>query len=187
MKKQKDSKKVKRQKDIEKVAKLTSDQLLKSWLVIDDMLPEELHPIRDGLKHRRIRSGKGTRLATNFMMFTCTAGILHRDGAMTMGQLSKATSIPQSTATRMADWMVNNKYVERFYDAGDRRVVRIRLTDSGLELLLAAREQLKELAATIVKRVPAIQRTALFFMLKDLASAWQSVYDEQIESEQDSK
>ncbi len=103
---------------------------------------------------------------------------------MTMGQLSKATSIPQSTATRMVDWMVDNGYVERFHDADDRRVVRIRLTDSGRKILLAAREQLKELAATIVKRVPAIQRTALFFMLTDLTSAWTSVYEEQIASGQ---
>ncbi len=175
---------MKRQKDIEKVAKITSDQLLKSWLVIDDMLPKRLQPIRDELKHRRTRSGKGTRLSTNFMMFTCTAGILDRDGAMTMGQLCKATSIPQSTATRMVDWMVDNGYVERFHDAEDRRVVRIRLTDSGRELLLDAREQLRELIATIVKHVPAIQRTALFFMMTDLASAWNSIYEEQIASEE---
>lgn len=176
----------KRQKDIEKVARLTSDQLLKSWLVIDEMLPEQLQPIRDELKRQRTRSGKGARLSTNFMMFTCTAGILDRDGAMTMGQLSKATSIPQSTATRMVDWMVDNEYVERFYDAGDRRVVRIRLTDKGRELLLAARGQLRELAAAIVKRVPAIQRAALFIMLTDLTAAWDSIYKEQISSNQTS-
>ena len=176
-----------KQKNIEKVAKLTSDQLLKSWLVIDEMLPIQLQPIRDGLKRQRTRSGTGTRLSTNFMMFTSTAGILDRDGPMTMGQLSKATSIPQSTATRMVDWMVDNGYVERFHDTEDRRVVRVRLTENGRELLLAAREQLRELAVTIVKRVPAIQRTALFFMLTDLTNAWQSVYEGQIDSSDVSK
>jgi DNA-binding MarR family transcriptional regulator len=175
---------VKRQKDIDKVARLTSDQLLKSWLLIDEMLPEQLQPIRDGLKRRRARTGQGTKLATNFMMFLCTAGILHRDGTMTMGELCRATSLPQSTATRMVDWMVDNGYVDRFADAEDRRIVRIRLTDNGLELLLAARAQLKELAATIIQHLPAIQRTAFLFMLTDLTGAWQSVYEEQNASAQ---
>jgi DNA-binding MarR family transcriptional regulator len=175
---------IKRQKDIDKVAKLTSDNLLKSWLIIDGMLPKELRPIRDGLKRRRTRSSQGTRLATNFLMFMCTAGILHRDGNLTMGELSRATSIPQSTATRMVDWMVDNGYVDRFEDAEDRRLVRMSLTDSGLELLLAAKSQLRELVARIFERLPAIQRAAFLYMLADLMSAWQSVSEEQITAAQ---
>jgi DNA-binding MarR family transcriptional regulator len=153
--------------------------LLKSWLIIDGLLPEQLRPIRDGLKRRRTRSSQGTRLATNFMMFMCTAGILHREGSMTMGELSRATSIPQSTATRMVDWMVENGYVDRFEDADDRRLVRMRLTDSGLELLMDAKAQMRELVARIFERLPAIQRAAFLYMLTDLTSAWQSVSEEQ--------
>jgi len=96
-----------------------------------------------------------------------------------MGELSRATSIPQSSSTRMVDWMVENGYVERFQDADDRRIVRIRLTDEGLELLLAAKAQLRELAARFIKRLPAIQRAAVIMSLSDLISAWQSVQEEQ--------
>ena len=168
-----------RQKDIDAVAQIASDHLLQTWLIIDRMLPEHLEPIRNGLKRRGGRSKKGPGLTSNFMMFLCAAGILHRDGSLTMGELSRATSIPQSSSTRMVDWMVENGYVERFQDADDRRIVRIRLTDEGLELLLAAKAQLRELAARFIKRLPAIQRAAVIMSLSDLISAWQSVQEEQ--------
>ncbi|TAK33257.1 MAG: MarR family transcriptional regulator [Chloroflexota bacterium] len=170
---------LRRQEDIDEVARISSNQLLQTWLIIDKMLPEQLRSIRDGLEQRRTRSGQGTRLATNFMMFVCAAGILYRDGSLTMGELSRATAIPQSTTTRMVDWMVDNGYVERFPDDEDRRVVRIRLTDSGRELLLAARAQLRELSALFLKRLPAVQRAILISGLTDIVSVWQRGQEEQ--------
>ena len=169
-----------RQKDIDEVAQIASNYLLRTWLIIDRMLPEELQPIRSGLKQRRTRSKQGTGLTTNFMMFLCAAGILHKNGSMTMGDLSSATSIPKSTTTRMVTWMVDSGYVERIQDDEDRRIMRIRLTDSGLELLLAARAQIRELANRFLERLPAIQRAAVIMSLTDLISAWQVVHEEQI-------
>jgi len=171
------SDKIDRQKGIDEVAQLVSTQLLETWLIMDKMLPERLAPIRDGLKRQRKQSSQGTALTTNFMMFLCTAGVLDRNGSMTMGELSRATAIPQSTTTRMADWMVSSGYVERLADNNDRRVVRVRLMDAGLELLLAAKAQLRELAVEFLERIPAVQRAALVLSLTDLLSAWQSVID----------
>ena len=170
---------IKRQKDIDKIARIDSSLLLQTWLIVDEMLLEQLQPIRNGLKRRRTRSGKGARPSSYFFMFLCSAGVLYQNGTMTMGELSRATSIPQSTVTRMIDWMVENGYVDRFNDDADRRVVRIRLTDNGRELLLAAKSLFQEIAATSILRIPAIQRTAVLFLLKDLSSAWQRVYEEQ--------
>ncbi|TAK33992.1 MAG: MarR family transcriptional regulator [Chloroflexota bacterium] len=169
-----------RQADIDEVARISSNQLLQTWLIIDRMLPEQLKPIRDGLKKRRTRSGQETRLATNFMMFVTTAGYLHRNGSLTMGELSRATAIPQSTATRMVDWMVDNGYVDRFQDDEDRRVVRIRLTESGRDLLLAAQAQVRELSALFLKRLPAVQRAILISGMTDIVGVWQRVQEEQV-------
>ena len=162
------------------LTQIGSNYLLRTWLLIDTMLPEELEPIKSGLKRSRTRSKQGTGLTTNFMMFLCTAGILHRYGSMTMGELSNATSIPKSTTTRMINWMVDSKYVERIQDDKDKRIMRVRLTASGLELLLAAKSQLKELANRFLERLPAIQRAALILSMTDLISAWQSVHEKQI-------
>jgi DNA-binding MarR family transcriptional regulator len=166
-----------RQKDIEEVTQLCSNHLLQIWSLIDKMLPEQLETISSGPKRGRSRSGQGTGLTTNFMMFLCTAGILERDGTLTMGELSRATSIPQSTTTRMVEWMVENGYVDRFQGAEDRRVVHIRLTDAGRELLLAAKAQLRQITTEFLVRLPAIQRAAVVLSMTDLTAAWQSVHE----------
>ncbi len=171
---------IRTQTGIDEAGRLASDYLLKTWLIIDRVLPEQLVPIRDGLKWRRTRSSRGIGLTTNFIVFLCAAGYLNRDGSMTMGELSQALSIPRSTATRMIDWMVDNGYVDRFQDGRDRRVWYVRLTDSGLELLLAAKSQLSELADKLIERLPAVQRAAVIFILTDLVSAWQSAQEELI-------
>ena len=122
-----------RQQSFDEVAQLGSQVLLESWILLDQMLPEQLGPIRDGLKRHYTRSGWGTGLATNFIIFQCIAGTLYRDGVLTMGELSRATSIPRSTATRMIQWMVDNGYVDRFRDGEDGRVVRVRLSYNMIE------------------------------------------------------
>ena len=54
-----------------------------------------------------------------------------------MGELSDALSVPLGTATRIADWLVKNGYIQRLNDSEDRRVVRVALTDSGRGLFEA--------------------------------------------------
>ena len=175
---------IQQQNDFDRVAQLGSKVLLESWLLVDKLLPEQLGPIRDGLKRHYNRSGRGTGLPTNLIMFQCIAGILYREGILTMGELSRATSIPRSTATRIIQWMVDNGYVDRFRDEEDGRIVRIRLTDSGLELHLAAKVLLREFAAEFIERLPAVQRMAVILNLIDVVSSWQSVQERQITSTQ---
>ena len=173
-----------RQEVFDEVALRGSELLLEAWLLVDKMLPEQLGSIRDGLKRRYTRSGKGKGLPTNFIMFQCIAGILYRDGVLTMGELSQAMSIPHSTVTRMVRWMVDNGYVIRFEDSEDGRIVRIRLTDSGLELHLAAKALLREFTVEFIKRLPTVQRMAVILSLTDIVSVWQGGQERQITSTQ---
>jgi DNA-binding MarR family transcriptional regulator len=62
------------------------------------------------------------------------SSILYRNPNPTMGELSHALSVPLPTATRMANWWVDNGYAQRLPDASDRRVVRVALTDRGRRL-----------------------------------------------------
>jgi len=175
---------IQREKSFDEVAQLASKLLFESWFLVDKTLPEQLGPIRDGLKRQYTRSGRATGLPTNFIMFQCVAGILYRDGILTMGELSRATSIPRSTATRMIQWMVDNGYVDRFRDGEDGRIVRVRLTDNGLELFLAAKAQLREFAAEFLERLPAVQQTAVILVLTDVVSTWRGVQERQVTSTQ---
>jgi DNA-binding MarR family transcriptional regulator len=84
----------------------------------------------------------------------------------------------------MIQWMVDNGYVDRFRDGEDGRIVRVRLTDNGLELFLAAKAQLREFAAEFIERLPAVQQTAVILVLTDVVSTWRSVQERQVTSTQ---
>ncbi len=69
---------------------------------------------------------------TDFDLFYNIGTIfLQRSGSLTMGELSQELNVPLSTATRIADWMVSNGYVQRLPDPDDRRVVRVAFTKAG--------------------------------------------------------
>ena len=67
-------------------------------------------------------------------LFYNLSSTLYYNSNLTMGELSKALSVPLSTATRMADWWVDNGFAQRMNDPEDRRIVRISLTDIGKRL-----------------------------------------------------
>jgi DNA-binding MarR family transcriptional regulator len=61
-------------------------------------------------------------------------------GNPTMGELAKKLDVPLSTTTRMVTWLVDNGYVARHVDESDRRIVRIALTEKGMQLYNVATE-----------------------------------------------
>jgi DNA-binding MarR family transcriptional regulator len=53
---------------------------------------------------------------------------------ITMGELAKETDLPLSSSTHIMDRLVESGYAERFTEPDDRRIVRVALTKSGIEL-----------------------------------------------------
>jgi len=62
------------------------------------------------------------------------AGMLHGDPKPTMGELSKALSLPLSTVSRIVDMLEEQGFANRLPDAEDGRVVRVGLTDTGRQI-----------------------------------------------------
>jgi DNA-binding MarR family transcriptional regulator len=60
--------------------------------------------------------------------------VLHEFPDIAMSRLSDLATIDRTTLTRALDNMVERGLVERRTDAADRRSIRLRLTDAGLEL-----------------------------------------------------
>jgi DNA-binding MarR family transcriptional regulator len=56
---------------------------------------------------------------------------LRRKESPKMSEFARALSVSLSTATRMADVLVDNGYAERLSDPKDHRLVRLNLTDYG--------------------------------------------------------
>lgn len=97
------------------------------------VLPEDLAR----LKAQLIASHPGgkTGSAADYDLFYNIGMILSRQQEpITMGDLSRALDVPLSSATRIVDWLVKNGYAERQPDPGDRRIVRVALTATGLEM-----------------------------------------------------
>ncbi len=105
------------------------------WNKFETALDKELAQIGENLEgmHPQ-RVGQSD---TNYELFYRASSSIYPKGSMTMGELSDALSVPLSTATRIADWLVENGYIQRINDSEDRRVVRIALTDSGRGLFEA--------------------------------------------------
>ncbi len=105
------------------------------WNKFEAALDKELAQIGENLEgmHPQ-RVGQSD---TNYELFYRASSSIYPKGSMTMGELSDALSVPLSTATRIADWLVENGYIQRLDDAEDRRVVRIALTDGGRGLFEA--------------------------------------------------
>ena len=112
------------------------------WNRFESTLDKELAQIRENLEgmhpHRVGQSD------TNYELFYRASSSIYPKGNMTMGEFSTALSVPLSTATRIADWLVDNGYIQRFNDSEDRRVVRIALTDNGRGLYNAIDKYIKQ-------------------------------------------
>ncbi len=65
-----------------------------------------------------------------------------KSAAATMRELSEKVGMPPSSVTGLVDILVEQNSLERFNDPDDRRVVRVRLTSSGLEHVARIRAQL---------------------------------------------
>jgi len=58
---------------------------------------------------------------------------VRRKGRPRMSELGKALTVSLSTATRVAEVLVDIGYAERLADPSDRRLVRLTLTDHGIK------------------------------------------------------
>lgn len=61
--------------------------------------------------------------------------LLKEHSACTMTALAGEMLMPKQQVTPIIDKLVKEKYVQREYDSVDRRIIRIRLTPLGLDLL----------------------------------------------------
>ena len=60
--------------------------------------------------------------------------MLYGDPKPTMGELSKALSLPMSTVSRIVSMLEEQGFAKRLPDAEDGRVVRVDLTDGGRQI-----------------------------------------------------
>jgi DNA-binding MarR family transcriptional regulator len=81
----------------------------------------------------------------------------HRPGC-TMGELSESLGIGLSAGTGLADRLVQHGLLEREADPEDRRVVRLRLTESGRRAWEACRRERMRRVEEALRRLSAVEQ-----------------------------
>ncbi len=108
-------------------------------------MPEQILNVKASIQEHNLRE-KIEQINDRDVFFIIGLVFSRRSEPISMGDLSRILGIPYSTATRTADWLVENGYVQRLADPGDRRVVRVDLTEAGKELYRAMNRLLLESA-----------------------------------------
>ncbi len=99
-------------------------------MIINKLQDEfEIDPDNEHFK----RSGNSDRKhPPNPNLYVDIFGLLFRKGKLSMGQLSRTLSKPQSTITRQVSWMEENGFAQRDPDFADKRRIFVSLTEKGL-------------------------------------------------------
>ncbi|HEU4672656.1 MAG TPA: MarR family transcriptional regulator [Candidatus Limnocylindrales bacterium] len=97
--------------------------------------------------------------------------LLARHGEMSMSRLAEAQQISLSNATGLVDRLVERGLVERFGDPDDRRVVLIRVSDAGRQLLEKVDLLREDFIRRVVGRLDATRLRRLHASLGDVRDA----------------
>lgn len=106
----------------------------------------------------------------NYELFYRACSGIYPQGQITMGEFGSALAVPLSTATRIADWLVEKGYIQRLPDAEDRRVVRVALTEAGKELYRAIDKYIRQRIQQVLSGLTEEERTMLLALVGKLVS-----------------
>jgi DNA-binding MarR family transcriptional regulator len=107
----------------------------------------------------------------NYMLFYRVSNHLSHKKSLTMGELSNMLGVPLSTATRVADWLVSEGYINRLHDAEDRRIVMVTLTEKGNEMHHTIEIFAGERAWEILSCLTPSEQQTLFKLIGKVTSA----------------
>lgn len=100
-----------------------------------------------------------------------TLVVLASRGPQNVASLAEAVGVTPATATRMCDRLVKKKLIVRRSERGDRRQVRLVLSQSGLDLVSAVTARRRREIGRIIDAVPGDERDILVRALRHFAEA----------------
>ena len=116
------------------------------------------------------------RRVADYDLFHQMGGVLSGSSQpLTMGELSRALSVPMSTATRIVDSQVRDGHVERLSDPNDRRRVRVAMTAEGRELYRCVEEFLAGRLARLLRDFTQAERRQLADLLGRAVAAAEEI------------
>jgi DNA-binding MarR family transcriptional regulator len=148
------------------------DRLLQHLMEIMPKLTSMPPEMRSHLMSRldRVHSRFSPRLVAEPPTMHRIAGMLYGDPKPTMGELSKALSLPLSTVSRIVDMLEEQGFAKRLPDADDGRVVRVGLTDTGRQIYEAMLSHGVRNAQRVLDCLTAEEQIILLTLLGKVAS-----------------
>ena len=143
------------------------------WNRFEAALSKELSQIQESLQG--MHPQREHQPNTNYELFYRACSSIYPKGNITMGEFSNALSVPLSTATRIADWLIENGYIQRLPDTDDRRVVRVALTDTGKKLFKAIDRYIRQRMQQILSSLTAEERAILLTLVGKVVSGLKEV------------
>ena len=89
----------------------------------------------------------------------------------TMKDFSERLEVSQSTVTQLADHLIRRKFVERYADENDRRVVRLHLSEFGKGVLEIAEKDGRDRMNAVWETLSELEREKVMTGLELLGSA----------------
>lgn len=114
-------------------------------------------------------SSKDIGIPFDPLLFYQISKVLQGGENPTMKELGEALRIPKATLTRIVDLWVRQGIVERFDDPGDRRIVRVGLTERGGQLREIMLEYGEKRVGNVLSSLTKEEQIALISLLNKLA------------------
>ncbi len=105
--------------------------------------------------------------------------VISREEGLMMSDLGKRLDISLSTATGIIDRLIEKKLVKRERNGGDRRVVRVVLTDKGRKNNKTYQKQKKEIFAMMLGALSDVEQEQLIKILEKISNIEKRNGDEQ--------
>lgn len=99
--------------------------------------------------------------------------LAHSETPLSMGELSAALKTPLSSSTRIVDWLVRGKFLERTYDPKDRRVVLVKMTKIGEQFFQTAMDYNKKRMAHLMEKFSSEEQDQLLHLMSKLLTKLQ--------------
>ncbi|MDD5038518.1 MAG: MarR family transcriptional regulator [Dehalococcoidales bacterium] len=138
------------------------------WNQFESTLSKELSQIPEEIQ--RTQSQREHQQNANYELFYRACSSIYPKGNITMGEFSTALSVPLSTGTRIADWLVDRGYIQRLPDVDDRRVVRVALTETGKDLFKVIDRYTRQRIEQSLSSLTAEERTILLALISKVVS-----------------
>jgi DNA-binding MarR family transcriptional regulator len=128
------------------------------------------HLLRLQLQLESSERGSGDRVCNYPLLLRIFTILVHAEIPPTMSELGLALEMPHSSTTRVVDWLVRAKIIERVDDPDDRRIVRVRLTENGWGIYRTGMEFNKKQLMYLLKIYSTKEQAQILRLMAKLAS-----------------